>query len=227
MHQQHCSLVDGDTTGKLSTEYGVNSRSPMLDLEYFDMCCGTLIPDVMHDLLEGTLQHVLQLLLTYCIEEKGFFSLATLNEKIEGIELGYMETTRPAPVDHCKHMRQNGKYYYIACYNIIILIFYDCAIASQTWTLGRMLPLMVGCNVPENDCYWTHYGSLCEIMRYILAPNILPEEVAWLNVLIVDFLSDFIQLYPEASVIPKMHYMVHIPRLMIKLDIDIVFAYIY
>ena len=82
MHQQHCSLVDGDTTGKLSTEYGVNSRSPMLDLEYFDiyMCCGTLIPDVMHDLLEGTLQHVLQLLLTYCIEEKGFFSLATLNE---------------------------------------------------------------------------------------------------------------------------------------------------
>ena len=36
-----------------------------------------------------------------------------------------------------------------------------------------------------------------------------------------------VRFYSEASVIPKMHYMVHIPRLMIKLDIDIVFAYIY
>lgn len=57
---------------------------------------------------------------------------------------------------------------------------------------------------------------LLEILRYVLAPEILHDEVGMLSVLIVDFLSEFVQLYPQASVIPKMHYMVHIPRLILK-----------
>ena len=79
-----------------------------MDLKGFDICSGTLLPDVMHDLLEGTLQHILQLLLSYCSEEKHYFALQTLNSKILGIELGYMEHTRPARVDKCNHLRQNG-----------------------------------------------------------------------------------------------------------------------
>ena len=75
---------------------------------------------------------------------------------------------------------------------------------------------MIGCDVPEDDAYWIHYTSLMQIAGYILAPVILPEEVAWVNVKIVDFLTEFVELYPEASVIPKMHYMVHVPRLMMK-----------
>ena len=112
-HLHHCSMVEGDTTGRLSVEYGVNSRSCLLELDTFDICSGALLPDVMHDLLEGTLQHVLQLLLPYCIEEKRYFRLKSLNDKIEGIELGYMEATRPAVVDNCKHLRQNGKTFLI------------------------------------------------------------------------------------------------------------------
>ena len=81
--------------------------------------------------------------------------------------------------------------------------------ASQTWTLARLLPLMIGYCVPENDDYW----KLLEILRYVLAPEILHDEVGMLSVLIVDFLSEFVQLYPQASV---MHYMVHIPRLILK-----------
>ena len=73
------------------------------------MCSGTLLPDIMHDLLEGVMQHLLQLLFTYCIEEKRYFTLSTLNEKISGIELGYMEDNRPATIDNYKHLRQNGK----------------------------------------------------------------------------------------------------------------------
>ena len=90
------------------------------------------------------------------------------------------------------------------------------ATASQTWTLGHLLPLMIGSYVPEDDPHWRHYSSLLEILRYALAPQILPEEVAWLNILITTFLTEFIDLYPDASVKPKMHYMVHIPRLILK-----------
>ena len=97
------------------------------------MCSGTLLPDVMHDLLEGVLQHVIQLLLSYCIEEKKYFTLATLNEKILGIELGYMEDNRPAPLDHWKHIRQNGMVHvmHILAYIQLFLLI----TASQTWTM--------------------------------------------------------------------------------------------
>ena len=62
----------------------------------------------MHDLLEGAVQHILQLLVSYCIDENNYFNLSLLNANIEGIELGYMENTRPAPVDNSWHLRQNG-----------------------------------------------------------------------------------------------------------------------
>lgn len=76
---------------------------------------------------------------------------------------------------------------------------------------------MIGTYIPEDDPHWTHFTSLLEIMRYALAPDILPEEVAWLNISMENFLSEFVELYPNASVIPKMHYMVHIPQLIMKL----------
>ena len=216
-HLQHCTLVESDSTGRLSIEHGVNSRSSLLQLVHFDMCSGALLPDVMHDLLEGALQHVLQLLLAYCIEKKRYFTLPMLNAKIEAIELGYMEDIRPAYVDHLRHLRQNGKLHILCLMWLIMIMLFPCT-ASQTWALGRLLPLMIGTSVPLTDPCWRHYTSLLEIMRYVLAPDILPEEVAWLNILIVDFLTVFVQLYPEASVLPKMHYMVHIPRLILKLD---------
>ena len=62
------------------------------------MCSGALLPDVMHDVLEGVLQYEVKLLLQYCIREKRYFSVSELNEAIEGIELGYMKTDRPAPI---------------------------------------------------------------------------------------------------------------------------------
>ena len=105
-HLQHCAKIQDDATGNLSKEYGVNNHSALLDLEHFDMCCGTLLPDVVHDLLEGVIQHVF---LSYCVHEKNYFTLMALNEKILGTELGYMENNRPATIDNCKHLRQNGK----------------------------------------------------------------------------------------------------------------------
>ena len=88
--------------------------------------------------------------------------------------------------------------------------------ASQSWTLGRLISLMVGFYIPEDDSYWCHYTSLLQIINYAVAPEISEDEVAWPKVSIGNFLSEFIDLYPGASVIPKMHYMVHIPRLTMK-----------
>lgn len=106
-------------------------RSILLDLQHFDMCSGALIPDVMHDLLEGALQHITKLLLHYLIDEKQYFTLSHLNSKIGGIELGYMEDNRPSPIAHSeKKLQQNGMMYddmYVlmhTCMDIIIVSTY-------------------------------------------------------------------------------------------------------
>lgn len=51
-HLKHCRKVEAK--GNVSSRrYGVNRRSVLLELRYFDMCSGALVPDVMHDVLEG------------------------------------------------------------------------------------------------------------------------------------------------------------------------------
>ena len=54
------------------------------------MCNGGLVPDIMHDVLEGALAYEAKLLLVYLIKEK-FFTLGELNSRLENLELGYME----------------------------------------------------------------------------------------------------------------------------------------
>ena len=75
---------------------------------------------------------------------------------------------------------------------------------------------MVGDRIPEGDPHWQHYLSMLQIMDYVLAPMLLPEEVALIQVLLVDFLTEFAHLYPQASVIPKMHYLLHVLHLLTK-----------
>ena len=111
-HLRQCDMIeDGDDNADdNSKEFGVNSRSILLELKHFDMCSGALIPDVMHDLLEGALQHILKLLLHYLMEEKKYFSLSYLKRKIQGMEFGYMNDNHPSPIGHGdKRLRQNGE----------------------------------------------------------------------------------------------------------------------
>ena len=49
-----------------------------------------------------------------------------------------------------------------------------------------------------------------------MAPEITHDEVAYLQVLIRDHHTAFMKLYPAASIIPKMHYIVHMPRLIME-----------
>lgn len=57
-----------------------------------------------------------------------------------------------------------------------------------------------------------HYLELLDILGLALAQVVRYDTPAYLQVIIADHLRSFKLLYPEASVIPKMHFMVHIPR---------------
>ena len=115
-------------------------------------------------------------------------------------------------------------------------------VAAQMWLLGRILPMLVGDYVPNDDEHWQNFLRLMEIVDYLflpkvtenqvcvgttilhlsyddvslLYPQITEDEDAYVASLISDHHSEFCELYAEHSVIPKMHFMVHMPRLTIQ-----------
>lgn len=88
-------------------------------------------------------------------------------------------------------------------------------IASQMWTLGRLLPVMIGHFIPQDDEHWIHYTQLLEIVDLIFAPTVNPETPGYLEVLIEENLEQFVILYRE-PVLPKMHFLIHVPRLLAR-----------
>ena len=58
---------------------------------YFHVCEGGLIPDVMHDVLEGALAYEAKLMLVQMITKNKYFTLDQLNTRLENMDLGYME----------------------------------------------------------------------------------------------------------------------------------------
>ena len=115
-HESYCISIEQDETGKLSKEYGINRNSILNELLYFNVCDGSLLPDIMHDLLEGVLQYEVKLLLCVMVQGK-YFTLENFNSRLENAELGYMECkNRPTRISATtfnsdgNSLKQNGMY---------------------------------------------------------------------------------------------------------------------
>ena len=50
-HDEECEEAEEDANK--SVEYGINSKCIFNDLDYFHTSTGVLLPDIMHDVLEG------------------------------------------------------------------------------------------------------------------------------------------------------------------------------
>ena len=83
------------------------------------------------------------------------------------------------------------------------------------WVLSRYFPLMVGSKVPPDDRKWMNFQQLLEISRYLFAPSIHLDDLGLLDVLITEHHRQFLILYPHINVIPKMHFLLHYPRLIL------------
>ena len=84
------------------------------------------------------------------------------------------------------------------------------------WLLGRLLPAMVGHCVPEDDERWCNLLLLLRITGYLFAPKVTSDEANYVGILIEHHHLAFQDLYPDESITPKFHYMVHMPRLIKK-----------
>ncbi|KAH7936950.1 hypothetical protein HPB49_006526 [Dermacentor silvarum] len=84
--------------------------------------------------------------------------------------------------------------------------------ASSKWCLLRFLPLILGDRIPVGNKDWELLLQYREIVDIVFAPEIPAERLAYLDVLVQSFLTDFAERYGPSTVTPKLHYMVHYGR---------------
>ena len=77
----------------------MNCRADLNELQYFNVCSGALVPDIMHDVLEGALPLEMKLMLGQLVFVEKLFTVAQFQACLDCLDLGYMEVCdRPTPI---------------------------------------------------------------------------------------------------------------------------------
>ena len=84
------------------------------------------------------------------------------------------------------------------------------------WNLAVYLPLLIGEQVPENDDEWECYLLLLDILQICVSRILSLDLIDHLKVLIEMYLVAFRGCYPHINIIPKQHYMIHLPAQILK-----------
>lgn len=194
-HKSHCSSLEGPLHEHIATTYGLWRDAVLNELEYFHVTEG-LVPDVMHDLLEGVVPLCVKFLLKHFVD-MGIVHIHELNRRIECFKFGPMDVSgRPrgnitSAQLNTGELKQSGKYIqdscirtyvhsFIECAYILWIIWYEVPIktlylhaltATKMWSLARFLPLILGDLVPEEEEHWLHFLELRSIMDFLLAPS--------------------------------------------------------
>ena len=88
-------------------------------------------------------------------------------------------------------------------------------IASQSKTLIRLLPFILGEFVPEDDEHWQCLLILWDISNLVSSFSVTEGDAANLAWFVEVFLEQYTKLYgPHLT--PKMHYLVHLPGDMLR-----------
>lgn len=89
------------------------------------------------------------------------------------------------------------------------------------WVLAANFPLIIGDQIPHGDEKWECFLLLLDIVQLCMGRVTSPSLAGILGTLIDDHHNLFCQCYPTSSVIPKMHYMVHLPQQMLRYRIRV------
>ena len=153
-------------------------------------------PDILHDLFEGIVPVELALCINEMIRRK-YFTLEYLNRMINTFPYEhYDKLDKPKPISKTfatkKSIGGNG---------------------HENSTLIRLLPLMVGSNVPEGDDTWAILMDLKEIVQMVLSTSFTEESIQYMQSKISDHRQALQAMFPDFRLKPKHHYIEHYPEL--------------
>ncbi|XP_064619487.1 uncharacterized protein LOC135482931 [Lineus longissimus] len=155
-------------------------------------------PDIMHDILEGVGKLECKLMLHQFISNDKYFPLELLNRRIGSFHYGFEDQkNRPATIAAGPLANRD-----ITLKNS----------ASQMWCLLHYLPLLIGDKIPRENRHLELFLLLRRIMDIVFAREVTVRMVCHLQQFIADHHHLFNVLYPDASLTPKHHFMVHYPR---------------
>lgn len=175
---------------------GVKFDSIFNKVTNFHVCKPGLPPCLGHDLFEGIVSVDLSLFICNLVKVKKYFTYEQLNRSITQFTyLGSDVNNKPCTVN------VNGKKL--------------GGHAVQNWCLLRLLPVIVGNRIknPVEDNVWQLCLKLREIVELICASVISTNQIAYLQVLIEEYISDVCDIFPEYSLKPKHHFVLHYPWL--------------
>ena len=200
-HAQQCEIISNPNLSEQnktywSKQYGVNAKSILCSIEGFDVT-RNIVQDPMHCLLEGTVPFVLALFLNRICFSLDIVSLSQINAEIANFPYSYLDKNRPESIDRRDvvknaHIKQK---------------------ASSMLTLCYILPFILG-KVQGVDWHDQHYRNLLGLVKITciaFSPFADKTAAGELEQLMASFLQNFVGLYPDAGLKPKMHYMLHLP----------------
>ena len=199
-HKERCDTLEENLSSKTraywSRIWGINSRSPLCNISDFRIT-DCLVHDPMHDLLEGVIPYELKLLLQHLIFIEKCFTLEWFNRQILSFKYTYLDVrTKPEIID-LKHLKGKGKLQQSA---------------MSMFTLCMILPFVLASKLPDDHNKWTNFLKLLQITLLVTSPTADSTTAGQLEQLIFEHNTVFVQEYPDSSVIPKMHYLIHFPR---------------
>ena len=168
-------------------------QSILNQLNTFHITSG-LPPDAAHDVLEGVGQRVLSLVLTDLILKQKKTTLARVNACITNFEYAHVDK-RDRPVEL---KQQNGK-------------ITAKQKASQSWTLIRLLPLMIGDEVQPCE-EWDVLVGFGRIAEYIFALKLDDCDVDILQENMENWMQEVMRCFPDFSPTAKFHFLRHYPQ---------------
>ena len=131
----HCVGLEGSLRDHIATTYGVSRNSILNSLKYFSVT-NCLVPDVMHDVLEGSLQLCTKLVLNQFIVDKKLFTLGLLNQRITSYKYGPAITEKPSSISRTTLGTNDGKLHQSGMI-LMLQLYYTCTIKHVSFQHHR------------------------------------------------------------------------------------------
>lgn len=195
-HIRQCLEIDKASTDNLKahlkTTYGINRRSVLVDFPAFDLINQTP-QDIMHVIFEGVAPMEIKLVLKKMILS-GELELDAFNSALQNFPYSSVDVRdKPCPIS-VTTLTANDSKLIQSCGQMLILL--------------KILPFLLR---DVDSEYVKFINELIEIVQIVLAPVISLQTISRLQNLIEQHLNQFKHLFPESNVIPKQHYMLHLP----------------
>ena len=85
--------------------------------------------------------------------------------------------------------------------------------ACEMWNLIRLLPLMLGLNIPVGNEVWACLVHFAQLVERLCANLFTQSDLVIFESEIKSFFSEFIDLFPEVNMKPKTHFLIHYPTM--------------